>query len=120
MSSDTFFSSLVFGAGGDDTGRHCLHVVGVHVLARDCGHGHMRWWRRHLALQVGRHAGHGDVSRGVMTVTFRQVDTFFRFVHVFFREGGTVGVGVVSTAVLGEVVGAGESLIAQMADVGTL
>lgn len=71
-------------------------------------------------MQIGRHAGHGDVGRSVMTVTFGQVDAFFRFVHVFFREGGTVGVCVVSTAVLGEVVGAGESFVAQMADVGTL
>lgn len=123
------FSSLVLCAGGNNAMRHGMlhvvrlhvvrfHVMRVHVIARHLAHMHVRWGRTHVAVQFRGHAGHGNVR--VVDIAFREVDTLFRLFEVFFVEASAVGIRVVSATVLGEVVGAGEGLIAQGTDVGTL
>jgi hypothetical protein len=120
------FSSLVLCAGGNNAMRHGmlhvvrLHVVGfhvmrVHVIARYLAHVHVRWGRTHIAVQFRGHAGHGNVR--VVDIAFREVNTLFGLFEVFFVEASAIGIRVVRATVLGEVVGAGEGLIAQGADV---
>jgi hypothetical protein len=95
-----------------------FHVMRVHVIARHLAHVHMWWGRTHVAMHFRGHTGHGNV--GVVDIAFGEVDTLFRLFKVFFIEGSAIGICVVSATVLGEVVGAGEGLIAQGADVRTL
>jgi hypothetical protein len=95
-----------------------FHVMRVHVVARHLAHMHMRWGRTHVTVHLRGHAGHGDVR--VVDIALREVNAFFGLLKLFFsREIGAIRVCIVGTAVLGEVVGAGEGLIAQGADVGT-
>jgi hypothetical protein len=123
-----FFSSLILCASGNNAVRHgMLHVVGlhvvrlhvmlVHVIARHLAHVHVRRGRTHITVHLRGHAGHGNVR--VVDIAFREIDAFFRLFKIFFREASAIWVRVVSATVLGEVVGAGEGLIAQRADVGT-
>jgi hypothetical protein len=99
-----------------------LHVVGfhvmlIHVVARHLAHVHVRWRRTHVSVHLRGHAGHGDVR--VVDIAFGKVNAFFRFFEVFFVEASAIGVCVMGATVLGEVIGAGEGLVAQGADVRT-
>lgn len=120
------FSSLVFGAGGNNALRHGmlhvvgfhvmrLHVVRVHVVARHLAHVHVRWGRAHVAVHVRGHARHRNVR--VVDIAFGKVNAFFGLFEVFFRESCTIRIRVMGTTVLGEIVGAREGLVAKRADV---
>jgi hypothetical protein len=63
------------------------------------------------------HARHGNVCRGVVAFTFRQINAFLRLLQIFFREGGAIRICVMSTTMLGEIVRAREGLVAKRADV---
>jgi hypothetical protein len=123
-----FFSSLILCAGGNNTMGHGMlhvvrlhmvrfHVMRVHVIARHLAHVHVRRRRTHVAVHLRGHAGHGNVR--VVDIAFGEVDALFRLFEVFFREASAIWVCVMSATVLGEVVGAGEGLVTQGADVGT-
>jgi hypothetical protein len=117
------FSSLVFCAGGNNATMYGmlhvpmvrLHVTRVHVVARNLAHVHVRLRRTHVAVHFRRHSGHGNVR--VVDIAFREVKAFFGLFQFVFGEIGAIGVCVMSATMLCEVVGAGEGLVAQGADV---
>ena len=93
-----------------------LHVMLVHVVARHLAHVHVWSRRTHVTVHSRGHAGHWDVR--VVDIALGKVNAFFRLFKLFFaREVCAIRICVVGATVLGEVVGAGESLVAQGADI---
>jgi hypothetical protein len=94
-----------------------FHVMRVHVVARHLAHVHVRRRGTHVAVHFRGHARHGNVR--IVDIAFGEINAFFRLFEVFFREGRAIRICIVSATVLGEVVRAGEGLVAQGADVRT-